>query len=1018
LRNWNQIRPGVFDGGYAFDSYIPGGWDSGGTETSGLPAATYVVETAVPAGYKLVKEEDKNVDFGQEYEVMRTDPLLNVPVCVGDMHTVPNQLSLFPGVASRYAGEQRPLCDMKQVKLEDGRNAPADFFLFTEAPVAANVRGFITDDLDNEGNPQAPTFGEKYAPPWLPVSFHDYTGREIARVYSDEFGSYNAMLPPPFTNNIGSPSGVSPQMYEVCINSPYMTDPASGNLIKDPNFDPQYSNTCLVFQFMPGATTYLDTPIIPKAANAGRGQFPTDCEFPHHTPVIQKVDSADGGPYVAKPVGGGKEIMIYSAGTVEVPNPYYEGPGSSNPKTTFRDHGFGAAQGVVTLDGDKLKILEWSADMIRAEVASKHRTGQLMVERGDNGRQGLLGITVHVGASGSVHHVANGESIQDAIDNAAAGDLILVEPGDYRELLIVYKDVILQGYGRGAIINGIKSPKEILGQWRTKVDKLFAQGEFDLLPGQQNRPDVFGEYRLFANEEGPAVLVVNKENTPFQNARIDGFTISGADAGGGIFVNGYGENLTISNNRIINNQGNFSGAVRLGHPTLTNQNGYVDAMNDNVFISHNQIIQNGGLDGSGGGVSICTGADDYKIADNFICGNFSAGYGGGIGHRGLSDGGEIVRNWILFNKNFNQGSSVNGGGVSLLGAPPLPGDVLSPGTGSVTIGSNLIQGNLAGAGRGGGISLDQVNGQELGQNKYQVQLFNNLVVNNIAGASGGGVSIADAVDVRIINNTFYSNDSTGTSMESFVAGPLKSTPQISGLAYHRPQNQVLAAMGETPPQNPVTLDNPVLVNNIFHNNRSFYWDSATGPTGGLIPDIDGGEAPVFSDLGLVNYPQGSMLDPRYCYLTDATGYHASNIGGDPVVMDDYFNGARDWVIELGGNIVGQPAIDEGGNFIDVHFGPLTLTGNYHLAGSSGAINAGTNDYLSVFSFLKKDIDSQKRPNGNKSDIGADEYYAGANPDPGPTPDPAPQPDGGGGFPGGGGGGGGGCFINELVADRY
>jgi hypothetical protein len=62
--SWNQVRPGIFDGGYAFDSYFPGGIVSGSTEVAGLPTGTYIVESTTPPDYTLVKEEDKNVDFG------------------------------------------------------------------------------------------------------------------------------------------------------------------------------------------------------------------------------------------------------------------------------------------------------------------------------------------------------------------------------------------------------------------------------------------------------------------------------------------------------------------------------------------------------------------------------------------------------------------------------------------------------------------------------------------------------------------------------------------------------------------------------------------------------------------------------------------------------------------------------------------------------------------------------------------------------------------------------------------
>jgi hypothetical protein len=82
---WNQVRPGVFDGGYAFTSYFVNAAGKpvpfsrrGGAIKKDLPPGTYIVEVIVPPGYELVKEEDKNVDIGDP-----TCPaLVTPPVCV------------------------------------------------------------------------------------------------------------------------------------------------------------------------------------------------------------------------------------------------------------------------------------------------------------------------------------------------------------------------------------------------------------------------------------------------------------------------------------------------------------------------------------------------------------------------------------------------------------------------------------------------------------------------------------------------------------------------------------------------------------------------------------------------------------------------------------------------------------------------------------------------------------------------------------------------------------------------
>ena len=135
-------------------------------------------------------------------------------------------------------------------------------------------------------------------------------------------------------------------------------------------------------------------------------------------------------------------------------------------------------------------------------------------------------------------------------------------------------------------------------------------------------------------------------------------------------------------------------------------------------IHHNAITKNGtveapaGNGGAGGGVSICTGTDHYSVDHNYICGNYSSSDGGGIGHLGFSQGGTIASNQILFNQSFQQTSATHGGGIFVGGEPPVAGTV-SLGTGDVTIDANLIRGNFAEGGQGGGIRLQQVNGADV-----------------------------------------------------------------------------------------------------------------------------------------------------------------------------------------------------------------------------------------------------------------------------------------------------------------
>ena len=191
--------------------------------------------------------------------------------CVGATRIVPDYNSLFPaaGQAAPFAGASRPLCDRKEVTLENEMTALVKFYLFTSTHVASHFTGTITNDFASEFDPFSPQFGEKFAVPNLPVAFKDYAGKEVARVYSDQWGLFNGLNYSTWTVFPPSPSGYIPMMMIACMNDPGPikdTDPASptfGQMITDPMFNPGYSNFCYETPFMPGQTQYMDTPVIP-----------------------------------------------------------------------------------------------------------------------------------------------------------------------------------------------------------------------------------------------------------------------------------------------------------------------------------------------------------------------------------------------------------------------------------------------------------------------------------------------------------------------------------------------------------------------------------------------------------------------------------------------------------------------------------------------------------------------------------------------------------------------------------
>src|SRR5882762_4799000 len=1079
FHSWNQVQPAVYNGRYQFPSANCTGCVANPNDPTAptiLPVGKYVAEVVPPAGYEIVKEEDKNILIGDAWIAQLTpqfatlgnifilpdqatvnaysnpnspyNPTTNLgrtslggfgpggiiaqpAPCVGNIRRVPDFLSLFPQATevAPFAGADRPLCDRKEITLEDQMQAQATFFIYTPAHVAGHITGVLTDDLSVEFNPAAPDYGEKYTLQFAPISFRDLNGVEVGRTYTDQWGRFNGLMYSTWQVNVPNPTGYSPNMMHICENDPGpIPDPNNpGQMIIDPQYNPLYSNMCSANAFMPGLTDYMDVPVFPLAAFAP-GYNPPDCAYPDTTPAVKRVDSSAGfGPYLTT---AGGTLTIASMGNTAVPNPAYAGPTETAPKTITRNYGFGVTPGKVTLAGVQLAAV-WTDSTITAAVPPGMQTGQLVVTAA-NGRSSVDAATVTIEDRTPTRVRASaGQTIQAAIDAAAPGDLILVDAGAYSELLIMWKPVRLQGVGAGSVtLNAAKYPLQKLEPWRKDIDCLFGLNTTNCRPGltpnavdplpNQFVPslEVFTPTSL-PTEQGAAITVLGKNLTACTArdaanpgyicnvSSIGGFSITGGDAGGGVYVNGWAHNLEIANNRVFGNAGLFTGGIRVGQPYLgmgvmgdvppaappapPGSSGY--NYDQYVYIHHNSITSNGtvegnlGAPGSGGGVSICSGTDNYRVSYNFICGNFSQGDGGGLGHVGVSKNGLISYNSILFNQNFNQNSTVSGGGLAIEGEPALVGG-LSLGSGSVRVDSNLILGNQAEAGHGGGVLLQEVNGADVAlqpgapDSWYQVTLTNNMITNNFAGWSGAGISLRDTVNSKIINNTVVSNDSVATVGPVFNqpgGGPAKTVPQPAGISSELHSPLLAAAFGAAPPANvrPLAVfSNPVLSSNIIWQNRAFSFDATSGtPT--LLPPLAAPTAmrqctagASYWDLGIVGdtsaTPGSNRLNPVNSVLTSAADYDGTNTTADPNLVKQYCNGSRGLPPDTMAAAVTLP---EGGNFVQVRYGPLSLTdlanpsnvlGNYHITASSPAVNAVPCAAVSAIA-PNHDFDGNPRP---------------------------------------------------------
>ena len=337
----------------------------------------------------------------------------------------------------------------------------------------------------------------------------------------------------------------------------------------------------------------------------------------------------------------------------------------------------------------------------------------------------------------------------------------------------------------------------------------------------------------------------------------------------------------------------------------------------------------------------------------------------------------IANNQILFNQNFNQGQGASGGGLLIAGELPAA-TTLTLGTGDVTVDANLIQGNQAGSGQGGGVRTQLVNGEDVSAAPnnpgqwWSITMTNNMIVNNVAGWSGGGISMQDTANGSIVLNTIANNDSTGTAGAAVGAGP-----QPAGISSQAHSLGLDAAIpgGLNSRRN---FSNPDLTHNIIWHNRAFTYDDSTG-TARLLPELspaapgDCAAGANYFDLGVLD--PAFNLNPRFSILTNGSG---NNISADPQVVNAYCNTAR--TLSVPGPMQVAAEVVEGGNAIDVRYGPLTLAWgsgpwDYHITGGSPAINRPGQQPSVANS--NHDIDNQPRPNGPRDDVGSDEYYAGS-----------------------------------------
>ncbi|MBN2208759.1 MAG: right-handed parallel beta-helix repeat-containing protein [Candidatus Coatesbacteria bacterium] len=380
--------------------------------------------------------------------------------------------------------------------------------------------------------------------------------------------------------------------------------------------------------------------------------------------------------------------------------------------------------------------------------------------------------------------------------------------------------------------------------------------------------------------EGAAETVLDAENSSItinisgvQDARLEGFTITGGNSinGGGIACSG--SSMTVANNIITGNTGDLGAGIY--------------CLGDSPIFQDNTIVRNTATGRLGFGGAIFMVNTSPHVIGNIM----SENEGKKVGCIYSSESSPLIEDNTIAS-NIATGEAAMAGGIYIQG-------------GSAVISGNVINDNAATSGSGlvGGIYVFAA----LGSIRD-----NEISGNSVSGDDGlaGGVYCFQC-SPAISGNAFLGNSSSAVG----AVYCLESSPQITGNVFDRNSGLVggiCAAAGSTPvvANNQIAENNgfgiacfpesgPKILNNLIVANRKSHFGAVGIWCWGSTAFISNCTIASNQGFGVVNYAEPPTIenciiwgngdelwncDATFCCVQDPGDYGVGNIHGDPLFV--------------------------------------------------------------------------------------------------------------------------------------